>query len=260
MSGRSVPSDRLLSPHSAIMIRRLRFQVTKAAVDQTPPSTFSNVSVLVDHESSRHDALLDQLVQGDEGALGELFEEFRPRLRRMIELRLDNRLSGRIDVDDVLQEAFVDASKRVEHYVSDTSRSFYIWLRLIVEQTLADLHRRHLGAQMRSVSREVKFSQPRDHSSSMALTSRFVAHLTSPSQVAIRDEVSRQLREALDEMSPIDREVLALRHFEELSNSEVAETLEISQKAASIRYVRAIARLKSILESIPGIQDQQKKS
>lgn len=210
----------------------------------------------MNHESSNHEGLLDRLVQGDERALGELFEEYRPRLRRMIELRLDPRMSGRIDVDDVLQEAFVDASKRVEHYTTDTSRSFYIWLRLIVEQTLADLHRRHLGAQMRSVAREVKFSQPQNHSSSLALTSRFVAHLTSPSQVAIRDEVSRQLRTALDEMSAMDREVLALRHFEELSNSEVAETLNISQKAASIRYIRAIARLKTILESIPGLNGE----
>ena len=200
-------------------------------------------------------SLIARLSEGDHQVLGELFERFRPRLRRMVELRLDSRLSGRVDVDDVLQEAFVDASKRIEHFTSDASRSFYVWLRLIVEQTLADLHRRHLGAQMRSVAREIKFTRPAGHSSSMALTSRFVAHLTSPSQAVMREEISRQLREALDEMSDIDREVLALRHFEELSNSEVAETLQISQKAASIRYIRAIARLKTVLERIPGFLD-----
>lgn len=208
----------------------------------------------VQHEND----LIQMVVDGDAAALGALFELHRPRLRRMVELRLASRLAGRVDTDDVLQEAFVDAAKRIEHFTREPSRSFYVWLRLIVEQTLSDLHRRHLGAQMRSVTREVKFARPGDHSSSMALTSRFVAHLTSPSQAAIRDEISVQLREALDGMSDIDREILSLRHFEELSNSEVAETLGISQKAASIRYIRAIARLKTILERIPGLFDDRR--
>jgi len=196
--------------------------------------------------------LLEKLDNGDESALGALFAIHRDRLWRMVHFRLDRRLCGRVDADDVLQEAYLDAAKRIQHYIHNPSMSFFVWLRQVVMQTMIDLHRQHLGAQMRDANREVPMHRHRPDATSMSIARQLLGHLTSPSQAMMRAEMSEQLEQALESMEPIDREVLALRHFEELTNSEVAEVLGIQQKAASIRYVRAIGRLKSILEQIPG--------
>jgi RNA polymerase sigma-70 factor (ECF subfamily) len=202
------------------------------------------------------DELLGRLQEGDLTALGELFSVHRERLWRMVNFRLDQRLRGRVDADDVLQEAYLDAAQRIGHYLNNPAMSFFVWLRQIVLQTMIDLHRQHLGAQMRNAAREVSLhGAAYPQATSISLAAHLLGSLTSPSQAAMREEVSFQLEEALESMSEIDREVLALRHFEELTNSEVAEVLGIQQKAASIRYVRAIARLKDILVQIPGFFD-----
>lgn len=193
---------------------------------------------------------------GGESALAELFTAFRERLWRMVHFRLDPRLIGRVDADDVLQEAYVNAVTRVGSFLSDPSHSFFIWLRLVVNQTLVDVHRRHLGSQMRDAGREITIGGGQCASaSSMSMAAFLVGDLTSPSRAAMKNELASRLDEALGSMNAIDREVLVLRHFEELSNKEVAEVLGIEQKAASIRYIRAIARLKEILEAIPGLFD-----
>ena len=197
--------------------------------------------------------VLSRLKGGDDEALAELFSQHRERLWRMVHFRLDQRLQGRVDTEDVLQEAYLAAAKRVHHFTEESSTSFFVWLRMIVMQTLIEVHRRHLGAQMRDAGRELAIRGYRySPTTSVSMVARLVGHLTSPSQAALRAEVSEQLEAALETMDPIDREVLALRHFEELTNSEVAEVLDIQQKAASIRYVRAIKRLKGILSQMPG--------
>jgi RNA polymerase sigma-70 factor (ECF subfamily) len=157
---------------------------------------------------------------------------------------------GRVDPDDVLQEAFLAAERRIDHYATEASLSPFVWLRLIVMQTLADVHRYHLNAQRRDASREVVRSFSSTPSASIAafLTGR----LTSPSQVVERAEMYELVERTVAKMDPLDQEVLALRHFEELSNSEVAEVLGIQQKAASIRYVRAVKRLREELSHLPG--------
>lgn len=201
---------------------------------------------------------LERLEQSDGTALAELFSQHRERLWRMVNFRIDKRLSGRVDADDILQEAYLDAAQRVHHYLEDTSRSFFVWLRLVVSQTMVDVHRRHLGAQMRDINREVSMNRPAyTQATSICLAAQLLGSMTSPSQAVQKAEMTRQLEEALEKMDPIDQEVLALRHFEELTNSEVAEVLNIQQKAASIRYVRAIARLKEVLKRIPGFFDTQ---
>ena len=200
--------------------------------------------------------LVDRVRLGDGLALADLFSKHRDRLWRMIQARLDHRLKGRVDPDDILQEAFLDANQRIRHYAREEGMSFFLWLRLIVAQTLADVHRRHLDAQMRDAGRDVSIARKAGPgASSASLAGHLAAHLTSPSQAAIRSEMEDQLRRAIDSLDPIDREVLVLRHFEELTNSEVAEVLEIQPKAASIRYVRAAARLKVILVRFSGFED-----
>lgn len=201
--------------------------------------------------------LLKRVKEGDQQALAELFSMYRDRLWRIINFRLDSRLLGRVDADDILQEAYLAAAQRIEHYLDDSTNTFFIWLRLISQQTLIDVHRRHLGAKMRDASRDMSIHAHYAQATSMSIASQLLGNFTSPSQVAMRDEAAAQLDKAIDTMEPIDREVLALRHFEELTNSEVAEVLGIQQKAASIRYVRALKRLKDVVNKLPGFNDDK---
>jgi RNA polymerase sigma-70 factor (ECF subfamily) len=201
--------------------------------------------------------LLARVKDGDQHALAELFSMYRDRLWRIINFRLDSRLLGRVDADDILQEAYLAAAQRIEHYLDDSTSTFFIWLRLIANQTLIDVHRRHLGAKMRDASRDMSIHAHYAQATSMSIASQLLGNFTSPSQVAMRDEVAAQLDKAIESMEPIDREVLALRHFEELTNSEVAEVLDIQQKAASIRYVRALKRLKDVVNKLPGFNEDK---
>ena len=202
--------------------------------------------------SEREQLLHQRLVEGDESVLGELFDIHRERLWRMVQFRMDRRLSARVDADDILQEAFVNAASRVHHYLEDPERSLFIWFRLIVGQTLVDVYRRHIGAEMRDAGREVSLQGMRyPQATSISLAAELLGSVTSPSQAAHRAEVSAQLERALKEMSELDQEVIALRHFEDLTNGEVAEALGIQPTAASNRYVRALTRLKDVLSQFP---------
>ncbi len=206
-------------------------------------------------DESQDRELRERLAGGDESALADAFALYRDRLWRMIRFRMDSRLASRIDADDVLQESYLAAAQRLNHYVEKESHSLFVWLRQISAQTLIDVHRRHIGAKMRDAGREVSINAKRPQATSVSLAAQLLGRLTSPSQAALRDELAVQLEQALEQMEPIDQEVLALRHFEELSNREVAEVLDIQQKAASIRYIRAIARLRTILAQIPGFEE-----
>ncbi len=205
-----------------------------------------------EHENAEE--FLNRLRQDPEGVLADEYNQYRDRLWRIVNFRLDRRLLGRVDADDILQEAYLDAAMRIEHYLNDPATSFFIWLRTVVGQTLIDVHRRHLGAQKRDVRREVKpkrrvFSA----STSFQIADVLLGDLSTPSQAALKQELAVQLHEALEGLNEIDREILVLRHFEELSNLEAAEVLEIESKTASMRYFRALTRLRSILVRIPGI-------
>ena len=200
----------------------------------------------------QEERLHQRLVAGDEGALGELFDIHRERLWRMVQFRMDRRLAARVDADDILQEAFVNGAARVQHYLEDPSRSLFVWFRLIVGQTLVDVYRRHIGAEMRDAGREVSLQGMRyPNATSVSLAAELLGSITSPSQAAHRAEVSGQLEQALKSMSDLDQEVIALRHFEDLTNSEVAEVLGIQPTAASNRYVRALTRLRDVLNQFP---------
>lgn len=199
------------------------------------------------------DDLLRRASAGDGAALGALFALHRDRLRKMVRLRLDQRLAGRLDPSDVLQEAYLDVARRLPEYVAAPTIPFYLWLRALTGQRLTDLHRQHLGAQMRDADREVSlYRGVLPEASGASLAHQLLAGLTSPSQAAVRAEMQAQLQEALNGMDPLDREVVVLRHFEELGNVEAAQVLGIDSSAASKRYIRAIRRLKAILDKVPG--------
>lgn len=203
------------------------------------------------------EALESRLRSGDTQALAELFTRERERLWRLIRFRLAEPLRGRLEPDDVLQEAFLAASQRLQYYAESPATSAFIWLRMIVNQTLIDLHRRHLGAQRRDAARELSVDNcPYPEATSASVAFQLVGNFTSPSRAAARADTLAMVQAAIEGMDPIDREVLALRHFEELTNSEVAEALGIEQKAASIRYIRALKRLKGILAQVPDLAKQ----
>jgi RNA polymerase sigma-70 factor, ECF subfamily len=202
--------------------------------------------------------LLQRALAGDESALAVLFDGYRDRLRRMIRLRLDRRLTGRVDSSDVLQEAYLDVRKRLVEYARDPpAMPFHLWLRLVTGQRLTDVHRYHLGAQMRDAGMELSLHRgPFPQADSISLAAQLLGKMTSASKAAIRAEHKLIVQEALNGMDPIDREVLALRHFEHLSNDETAQVLGLSKSAASNRYIRALERLRGILSSIPGLKER----
>jgi RNA polymerase sigma-70 factor (ECF subfamily) len=212
--------------------------------------TCSEDALSVNSESD----LLHRLLHGDRQVLGELFQLHSPRLRRTLRFRLDRRLWRRISLDDVLQEAYLAASARIDHYLAKPEISLFVWLRQILEQTLIDVHRRHLLIQKRDARRDLSIDSPCSNDTSELIAERLISDLSSPSQTVSREEVSRVVEEALGAIDPIDQEVLAMRHFEGLTNNEVAESLGVSAKAASMRYMRALDRLRRTLAKLSGFR------
>ena len=203
--------------------------------------------------SSETNRLLRGIAEGNLAYLGDLLKRHEGKLRRMVAFRLDQRLQGRIDPLDVIQEAFLEASEHRAEYFKNPSITFLLWMRGIVGNKLRELHRFHLGTKMRDACREVSlFRGTMPEASSAALAAHLLGHATRPSEAAIRAEVKIRLQEALNLMDPIDREVVALRHFEQLTPAETAHVLGLKEKAAGMRYLRALKRLKDILTSLPG--------
>src|SRR5262249_16483936 len=205
------------------------------------------------NNSAETTRLLEQARAGDQEALNALLAQHRPRLRRMVELRLDRRLPARIDASHVIQEAYVEVVTRLNEYLSQPSYPLLLWLRWIVGERLLKLHRHHLGTQMRDAGLEVSiYRGALPEASSAALAAQLLGQHTSPTQAAVRAERMIRLQEALNTLDIMDREVLSLRHFEELTLAETAQSLGIEESAAAKRYIRALRRLKATLANMPG--------
>jgi RNA polymerase sigma-70 factor (ECF subfamily) len=193
--------------------------------------------------------LLLRAGQGDSQALGDLWTCHRDRLRRMVQLRMDSRLHGRLDPSDVLQEAYLEISRSLSAYLRNPELPFFLWLRFITGRKLQALHRHHLGTKLRDAGREISLQVGfLPQASSQTLAAQLLGQFTSPSEAAARAELQRRVQEGLNNLEPLDRELLALRHYEQLTNAEAGQVLEISEAAAGSRYVRALKRLKKILE------------
>jgi len=196
---------------------------------------------------------IDRLRGGDRGALAELFEKHRDQLRRMVELRIDARVRARLDASDVLQEAFLDVARDLDAYLADPNLPPLLWMRRHVGRRLITLHRQHLGTKMRAAGLEISlYRGALPEASSAALASMLLGRHTSPTEAAQRAERLLRVQEALNSLDPIDREVLALRHFEQLSRADAAQVLGITQEAGAKRYFRALKRLKDVLAKLPG--------
>jgi RNA polymerase sigma-70 factor (ECF subfamily) len=207
------------------------------------------------HEQPEAEELMRRIQKGDPSAIDELLKRHRRRLRRMVAVRIDPRLSARVDPSDVVQDALLEATRKLQDYVRERPLPFYPWLRQLAWNRLIDLHRRNVLAQARSVTREVRWDMELSDQSVADLASGLIASGTSPSGQLQRREFRDWLRDRLARLSERDREVLVLRHLEELSVNEIAAVLNISVEAVKKRHVRALKRLRDLLG--PQIQGEQ---
>ncbi len=199
-------------------------------------------------DSPQTQELLDQARRGEAAAVDRLLAGHREALRRMIELRLDPALARRVDASDVVQDVLLEASRRLHDYLRDPAMPFHLWLRHLARDHMIDAHRRHRLAQRRSLDRE----QPAvpaalaEHSSA-ELAAQFLDREATPATAAIRHELQRRLAAAVASLGEDDRDLILMRHFEQLANQEVAALLGLSEAAASMRYLRALRRLRALL-------------
>jgi RNA polymerase sigma-70 factor, ECF subfamily len=189
---------------------------------------------------------------GDPDALSALLVEHTPKLVRMVELRMESTQRRRVEPADVVQDALLEATRRFPEWCTRTSYPFRVWLRLLTAQALARTHRHHLGTQKRDAQREGRLEASRTNVSSARAADWLAASQTSPSQAAGRAEVRALVLGALEQLDELDREILALRHFEQLSNEEAAAELGIEPAAASKRFARALQRMRPALKALQG--------
>ena len=206
-------------------------------------------------DSEQTQQLLNAARGGDSAAVNDLLERHRDSLRRMVQSRLDRAVAGRVDASDVVQDVLLEAHGRLSDFIQNGSMPFHLWLRHLAKDRMIDVHRRH-HAQRRSVDREQHAPQSADVSSAFDLFAQISAQELTPAAASIRKEIEVRFLGALEQLDEIDREILLMRHCEQLGNSEVAELLGLSQPAAGMRYLRALRRLRSVL----GIEASQSDS
>lgn len=209
-------------------------------------------------EDHRHEIeSLRRALESQSSELSPLLDRYRASLRRMVRFRLDPRLQTRVDPSDVIQDTYIEAYRRLNEYLADPTVPFFIWLRFLATQRMAQLHQTHLGVQARDMRREVSLSHNAlPELTSAAIAAQLVGRLDTPVQAVLKAELRHALVEILNRMTSLDREVLVLRHYEQLKNQEVAIILGIDEGTASKRYYRALAKVKShILEKTNGVLD-----
>lgn len=200
--------------------------------------------------ANEEEILIDEASSGNEQALAQLFERHRHRLRKMVLLRLDQRVQARFDASDVVQEAFVEAARKLAEYGKDQNIPFFLWLRMITGERLIQLHRMHLGATKRNADREVSLNKAAiPEASSVYLASQLIGTFTSVDRNIIRVEVQQKLQVMLNQLDLEDREVIAMRHFEELSTEEIATVLGLTRSGVLKKYTRAVRRLREAISN-----------
>lgn len=199
-------------------------------------------------QSDKTQDLLNEVAGGDKSAVNRLMDRHRDAVRRMIQMRLDQAVARRVDASDVVQDVMLEASQRLTDYLQNPAMPFHLWLRQLAKDRIIDMHRRHRGAQRRSVDREQNFSGLGSDDQSAADLAGLLrdAELT-PAAAALRQEMQNRFLLALEQLEEGDREIIVMRHFEHLGNSEVAEALGLSPPAAGMRYLRAIRKLREVL-------------
>jgi RNA polymerase sigma-70 factor (ECF subfamily) len=194
------------------------------------------------------DVLVERARHGDASARRALLTRHRDQLRRMVAIRMDRRLAARVDPSDVVQEVLAEAAGSLSDYLRERPLPFYPWLRQLASDRLVGLHRKHVGAARRSVMREEPGVRELPDDSVADLAGRLIDSASSPSKHLVREELRERVRAALNGLAPMDREVLVLRHLEQLSTEETAAVLGLSRSAVKMRLLRALERLRSLLQ------------
>jgi RNA polymerase sigma-70 factor (ECF subfamily) len=197
--------------------------------------------------------LLTQARDGDPAAVDQLLARYREPVRRMIDLRLDHAIAPRVDASDVVQEVLLEASRRLSEYLQHGSMPFHLWLRHIARDHLIDAHRRHRAAQRRSVDRERSLAPALSDDSSLHIAGELIDRELTPATAALRHEMQQRFQSVLANLDDDDREIILMRHFEQLSNQETAAALGLTEAAAGMRHLRAIRRLRTLLA--PGLEE-----
>jgi RNA polymerase sigma-70 factor (ECF subfamily) len=199
--------------------------------------------------------LLINVKEGAPQAIDHLMDRHRESLRRMIQLRLDQRLNQRMDVSDVIQDVLIEANRRLLEYLENPVMPFHLWIRQIAKDRIIDAHRRHRVSAKRSVDRE----QPQPgkgppDQSTIELANQFRDGALTPAAAATQKELAQQVEAAVHLLKEKDREIILMRHYEQLDNQEIAQVLGLTEPAASMRYLRALKRLRGIMETLPPLQ------
>ena len=193
--------------------------------------------------------LIAQAKDGDESAVNQLMDRHRNSLRQLIRMRLDHKIQKRVDVSDVVQDVLVEANRRLQRYLSDPIMPFHLWLRQIAKDRIIDAHRRHRVSAKRSVDREQQLVAPRGYDqSSIQLASMLRDGRLTPAAAALQKEMARKVEQSISKLDEKDCEIIVMRHYEHLTNQEIGQILDLSEPAASMRYLRAIKRLKQVMQ------------
>ena len=201
-------------------------------------------------QDDRTERLLDAAREGDHSAVNELLQRHRKPIRRLVEMRLDRKVQRRVDVSDVVQDVMVEASGRLERYLDDPVMAFHLWLRQIAWDRIIDTYRRHRVSAKRNMDREQPMTAPTGpDQSTVELAVQLCDPQLTPAAAATQKEIALQVEGIIEELSEQDREIILMRHYEHLSNLEVAQVLGLNPPAASMRYLRAIRRLRELMEA-----------
>jgi RNA polymerase sigma-70 factor, ECF subfamily len=206
-------------------------------------------------DAAETQVLLKRVAEEDAGAAERLWDRYREPLRRMIDLRLDHALGRRVDASDVVQDVLIKANQRLGEYLRDPKLPFHLWLRQIARDQMIDEHRRHRVAARRSLDRERPLAPAAFlDRSSLDLAAQLRDPGLTPAAAALRGELERRFHAALERLDDDDREIILLRHFEQLSNGEAARALGLSEAAAGMRHLRALRRLRAVLGETPSAE------
>lgn len=202
-------------------------------------------------EQFQTDELLAKAKDGDDLAVNMLMDRHRNALRQLVRMRLDRKIQRRVDVSDVVQDVLVEANRRLQVYVENPIMPFHLWLRQIARDRIIDAHRRHRVSAKRSVDREQPVVSPQGQDqSSYQLAALIGDRQLTPAEAALQKEIAGQVEHAITMLNESDSEIIIMRHYEMLSNQDIASALDLTEPAASMRYLRAIRRLKEVLEEV----------
>ena len=193
--------------------------------------------------------LLAKAKDGNDDAINELMDRHRNSLRQLVRMRLDQKIQKRVDVSDVVQDVLVEANRRLQRYIENPVMPFHLWLRQIAKDRIIDAHRRHRVSAKRSVDREQALVAPRGYDqSSIQLANLLGDQRLTPAAAALQQEMAKKVEEAIGLLEEKDCEIIVMRHYEHLTNQEIGKVLNLTEPAASMRYLRAIRRLRTVMQ------------